>query len=281
MTWLIALGYVAAMSAAVCGFTLRGDPRVMGRLSPPGSTLGEPRSGFLGLLVRRLPLSRARAKVANLLLAAGGTEPEVERILGTKVLCAGAGVATGVTSWASDVATALLMSAVLGTAGFALPNFLLGRRAARVRASESAAAPDLLDAVAVCVTAGLSPRIALERASAVVRGPLAQELEGAQRQVVLGAQWRSALRGVAERTGLPELRRLSITLERSERLGSPVANQLRRLARDVRDERRLRDEERARRAPVAMLFPLVLCILPAFVLAAVVPAMLVAARDIG
>jgi tight adherence protein C len=86
---------------------------------------------------------------------------------------------------------------------------------------------------------------------------------------------------VAERTDLPELRRLSIRLERSERLGSPVANQLRRLARDVRDERRLRDEERARRAPVAMLFPLVLCILPAFVLAAVVPAMLVAARDIG
>jgi tight adherence protein C len=281
MTWLISFGYVAAISAAVCGFTLTGDPRVMGRLSPPGSTPREPRSGFLGLLVGRLPLSRARDKVANLLLAAGSTELEVDRILGTKVLCAGAGVAAGVTSWASGGATALLMSAVLGAAGFALPNFLLGRGAARVRASASAAAPDLLDAVAVCVTAGLSPRIALERAGAVVRGPLAQELEGARSQVVLGAQWRSALRGVAERTGLPELRRLSITLERSERLGSPVANQLRRLARDVRDERRLRDEERARRAPVAMLFPLVLCILPAFVLAAVVPAMLVAARDIG
>lgn len=281
MTWLISLGYVAAVGAAVCGFTLRGDPRVMGRLSPSGPIVGEPPSGVLGLVVTGLPLSRARAKVASLLLAAGSTEPEVDRILGTKVLCGGAGVVVGLTSWANGVSAALLMSAVLGTAGFALPNFLLGRRAARVRAGASAGAPDLLDAVAVCVTAGLSPRIALERAGAVVRGPLAQEIEGARRQVVLGAQWRSALRGVAERTGLPELRRLSITLERSERLGSPVADQLRRLARDVRDERRLRDEERARRAPVAMLFPLVLCILPAFVLAAVVPAMLVAAQDIG
>lgn len=281
MTWLIALGYVAAVSAAACGLTLRGDPRVMGRLSPSGPIAREMPAGVLGLVVTRLPFSRARAKVTRLLLAAGGTESEVDRILGTKVLGGGAGVAVGITSWANGVPTALLMSAVLGTAGFAFPNFWLGRRAVRVRASASAAAPDLLDAVAVCVTAGLSPRIALERAGAVVRGPLAQELEGARRQVVLGAQWRSALRGVAERTGLAELRRLSITLERSERLGSPVANQLRRLARDVRDERRLRDEERARRAPVAMLFPLVLCILPAFVLAAVVPALLVAARDIG
>jgi tight adherence protein C len=173
------------------------------------------------------------------------------------------------------------MSTVLGAAGFVLPNFLLARRAASARAEAFAAAPDLLDAVAVCVTAGLSPRTALDRAGAVVRGPLARELEEARRQVALGAQWRSSLREVAERTGLLELRRLSITLERSERLGSPVANQLRRLARDVRSERRLLDEERARRAPVAMLFPLVLCILPAFVLAAVVPAMLVAARDIG
>jgi tight adherence protein C len=281
VTWMISLGYVAALTAAVCGVTLRGDPRVMGRLSPPGSTATKARSGIRCLLARRLPLSRARARVATLLLAEGSTEPEVDRILGTKVLCGVAGVVGGLTSWANGVSTALLMSAVLGTAGFALPNFLLGRRAARLRASASAAAPDLLDAVAVCVTAGLSPRIALERAGAVISGPLAQELEGARRQVVLGAQWRSALRGVAERTGLPELRRLSVTLERSERLGSPVADQLRRLARDVRDERRLRDEERARRAPVAMLFPLVLCILPAFVLAAVVPAMLVAARDIG
>jgi tight adherence protein C len=123
--------------------------------------------------------------------------------------------------------------------------------------------------------------LALERAGEVARGPLAHELERAHREVTLGGEWRSALRAMAERTQLAELRRLAITLDRSQRLGSSVANQLRRLAREVRAERRLQEEERARRAPVAMLFPLVLCILPAFVLAAVVPALLVAARDIG
>jgi tight adherence protein C len=211
----------------------------------------------------------------------GRDDLAVDRFLGMKALCAGAGLVVGITMRSNGGILWLLMSAVLGAAGFAFPNFLLARRAAARRAEAATAAPDLLDAVAVCVTAGLSPRTALDRAGAVVRGPLTMELGEARRQVALGTSWRSALRGVAERTGLAELRRLSITLERSERLGSPVANQLRRLARDVRDERRLRDEERARRAPVAMLFPLVLCILPAFVLAAVVPAMLVAARDIG
>ena len=141
--------------------------------------------------------------------------------------------------------------------------------------------PDLLDLVALSVTAGLTPRLALERGAAVVTGPLAGELEAASSQVGLGVPWRDALRATAERTGLTELRRLAVALERSERLGAPVAQQLRRLAGDVREEERLRLEERARRAPVVMLFPLVFCILPAFVVAALIPAVLVAARGLG
>jgi tight adherence protein C len=88
------------------------------------------------------------------------------------------------------------------------------------------------------------------------------------------------IRRVAARTGLPELLRLAVTLERSERLGTPVAGRLRDLAREVRADRAARSEERARRAPVAMLFPLVFLILPAFVIAAVVPALLVATRGL-
>ena len=281
MTWLIALGYVAALTAFVCGLLLRDDPRILGRLPRLGSAGPSSQGRVRATLGRTLPLPGSRAKIRTLLPSEGRDDLAVDRFLGMKALCAGAGLAVGITMRSNGGTSWLLMSAVLGAAGFAFPNFLLARRAAARRAEAATAAPDLLDAVAVCVTAGLSPRTALDRAGAVVRGPLTMELGEARRQVALGTSWRSALRGVAERTGLAELRRLSITLERSERLGSPVANQLRRLARDVRDERRLRDEERARRAPVAMLFPLVLCILPAFVLAAVVPAMLVAARDIG
>jgi Flp pilus assembly protein TadB len=140
--------------------------------------------------------------------------------------------------------------------------------------------PGLLDLLAVSVTAGLSPRLALERAPELVSGGLRATLEVAKREVALGAPWRQALWAAARTSGLDELRRLALTLDRAERLGSPIAERLRDLAVEVRLERRTRREERARRAPVQMLFPLVFLILPAFVLSAVVPALLVATRGV-
>ena len=142
------------------------------------------------------------------------------------------------------------------------------------------AVPDLFDLLAVSVTAGLSPRLALERAPDVLGGRLGNALADVRRDVSLGSAWHAALEAAGAAAGVAELRRLAVTLQRAERLGSPIAERLRDLAAEVRDERRSRREERARRAPVQMLFPLVFLILPAFVMAAVVPALIVATRDI-
>jgi tight adherence protein C len=154
----------------------------------------------------------------------------------------------------------------------------VGRKVERSRLAGEV--PSLLDLLAVSVTAGLSPRLALERAPELVTGTLSATLEAARQDVALGAPWRQALETAGRTTGLDELRRLALTLDRAERLGSPIADRLRDLAVEVRLERRTRREERARRAPVQMLFPLVFLILPAFVLSAVVPALLVATRGV-
>lgn len=151
------------------------------------------------------------------------------------------------------------------------------RRVARAQlARRSAEVPNLLDLLAISVKAGLSPRLALDRATEVMSGPLQELLERLRRDVALGTPWRIVL----QQTGIVELDRLALTLDRAERLGTPIGEHLRDLANDVRFERRLLREERARRAPVQMLFPLVFLILPAFVLSAVVPALIVATRDI-
>lgn len=152
----------------------------------------------------------------------------------------------------------------------------LGRELTGTRA----AVPDLLDLLAVSVTAGLSPRLALERAPDLLDGALGEVLLTVRRDVALGSSWHVALEDAATSAGVAELRRLAITLRRAERLGAPLAERLRELASQVRNERRAQREERARRAPVQMLFPLVFLILPAFVVAAVVPALIVATRDI-
>lgn len=179
-----------------------------------------------------------------------------------------------------DPITALLAGPTLGLVGYRLPAFLRARQDRIRRTEMSAAVPDLLDVVAVAVTAGLSPRLALDRATGFVAGPLGRELSAMRHDVALGGTWRSGLRDGARRLAMPELQRLALILQRSERLGAPVADRLRALAREVRAERRTGREERARRAPVAMLFPLVFLILPAFVLAAMVPAVLVAVRGV-
>lgn len=273
--------YVIALVALVAAVAGRSDRVVIGRLVAlrlvEGRSSGS--SWALETVGRRFPRGRARARV-EARLAAGGRDPTTsDRVLGAKVLAAGLAAAVGAMLPAGAGRVPVL--GLLAAAGYVVPDFRLARRVTAMRRRARNAVPELLDLVAVSVSAGLTPRIALDRAAAVVGGPLGAELSRARAEVTLGTPWRRALRDLAQRTDLEELRRLSVTLSRSERLGSPVAERLRALAREVRAERRAEAEERARRAPVAMLFPLVFLILPAFVLAAVVPAVLVATRGIG
>jgi tight adherence protein C len=172
-------------------------------------------------------------------------------------------------------------SIALAAVGYRWADLVGARRARAFREKVSRRIPELLDLVAVSVGAGLSPRLALERSPDAIGGYVGEELGRARRQVALGESWSSALEDLARRMELPDLRRLAVTLRRSERLGAPVSEQLRALARDVRAERAARQQQRARRAPVTMLFPLVFLILPAFVLSAVVPAVLVAIGDVS
>jgi tight adherence protein C len=223
---------------------------------------------------------RADPRVLRVLAVDGEASPRRRPALGPRALAA-LGVVVGSSAAVVDLVTAVFAATVLGLAGYRLPGFLAARAAARRRLEVSRSVPDVIDVVAVSVAAGLSPRLALERATDAVPGPLGLELSAIRQDVVLGGSWSEGLREVARRLNGAELRRLAVVLERGQRLGAPMADRLRDLSREVRAERRSRREERARRAPVVMLFPLVFLILPAFVLAAVVPAVLVAVRDVS
>lgn len=271
VTWLVAAGFAVALWCFGVAVATRRDPRLWRWLAVPVPGRWSPlvRLGALAGTGRR------RAVVAARVERAGGPAVDVDRVLGHKVCGALAG-ATGWILLRPGGAAGPVLGAALVAGGYFLPDFLLARRARSLRDRASSSVADLLDLVAVSVSAGLTPRLALERAPEALGGPLGHEVSRARHAVSLGSSWRVVIRRVAERTELPELRRLAVTLERSERLGTPVAGRLRELAKEVRAERAARREERARRAPVAMLFPLVFFILPAFVIAAVVPALLVA-----
>jgi hypothetical protein len=97
----------------------------------------------------------------------------------------------------------------------------------------------------------------------------------------LGGRWRDELNRVGERLDLPDLRRLLGSLARTDAVGSSLSEEVAHLASDVREVRRAAAAQRARTAPVKMLFPLVFLVLPAFLLLTVVPVLLTTVRSIS
>ena len=152
-------------------------------------------------------------------------------------------------------------------------------RAKRLRAVD-AEVPQLLDLLAVASSAGLSAPLALRRAADAVYGPLADELSQVLQASDLGARWRDELAAMAARTGSSDLRRAVAALGRTETLGASLATSTADLAASVRAARRAATTQRARTAPIKMLFPLVFLILPAFLLLTVVPVLLSTVRSI-
>jgi tight adherence protein C len=155
---------------------------------------------------------------------------------------------------------------------------LAARRERRRRQREVAAvAADLVDLFAVAIGAGLNVRLAT---TAVAHrgppGPLSEHLRQVEDDVAAGARLADALDRLPTRlaaAGAPDetVRSLIAALVDAERYGTPLGPTLDRLAAEARRSRQRRAEEVARRVPVKLLFPLVICILPAFGLLTVAP----------
>jgi tight adherence protein C len=162
----------------------------------------------------------------------------------------------------------------------AVHRFAEARAEARRRRAMDAEIPQLLDLLAAGSAAGLSAVAGFQRSVQALRGPLGTELKASLDAVAVGARWRTELSAVTERLALPDLRRAMAVLTRTETLGTSLTGATRDLAADVRGSRRAAVAERARAAPVKMLFPLVFLVLPAFLLLTVVPVLLTTVRSI-
>lgn len=159
-----------------------------------------------------------------------------------------------------------------------VPRIVLARRHRRRLRQVDREIPLLLDALSSAAVAGLPPQSALRRAATVVDGPLGEELRTAVHAVDLGARWREQLDLLVARCPLRDLSRAVGVMSRTDALGVSFADGMTTLAVRAREARRADLTQRARTAPVKMLFPLVFLVLPAFLLLTVVP-LLVATLD--
>lgn len=169
---------------------------------------------------------------------------------------------------------ALLAALALPGAGWVVRQ----RAATRRLAARSEAAPAVLDLLGAALLAGLNPHKAVLRVAERAPEILREELGLAAAVLRLGGTPAAALRAAAERSGLDELQAAAAALEAAERWGAPPADALAARAEALRHRSRLHAEAEAGRAAVRLVFPLVLCFLPAFVLLVVVPTVVGALR---
>lgn len=141
------------------------------------------------------------------------------------------------------------------------------RAAARRRSDEiERRAPLALDLIAATVGAGVPLDSAVAAASRAVGGQLGEELERTLRTLRLGHRRADEFRDLAERTGSPSLARLAGALRISDRLGVPLADDLRRQAARARVERSRRVQEQAAAAAPRILLVVVFLLVPAALL---------------
>ncbi len=161
-----------------------------------------------------------------------------------------------------------------GVGGFFFPQLWLNQRAGQRRGQIIKSLPDSFDLITICVEAGLGLDAALARVAEKVEGPFADELHRALRDIALGRMRRDALRELGERTGVPDLMAFVNSVIQAEQMGSSVGAVLRVQAEQLRVRRRQRAEEQAQKAPVKMVFPLVLCIFPTLFIVILGPAVI-------
>lgn len=214
---------------------------------------------------------------ASLVEAARAAATTADDLAGRKFAAAAGGLLSAVvlTRFPATLAAAPLLTA----GGWRVPEAMLARRARALSEAARVALPDALDLLAACALAGMSIDGALRTVAPDIEGSLGGALRETVRAIDIGMPRRAAYRVLVERAPIPDVKALVRALERAERYGTPLASALVAQARDVRGRRRAAAEEAARAAPVRMLFPLVVCFLPAFVLLSVAPVVLTALRS--
>lgn len=207
-----------------------------------------------------------------------GLPADVDRFRAEQVLWGALGtVAGGAVGTASFVLrdagpVALVVLTLVGTGlGVTGADYLLSRRAARREALMLMEFPTVAELLALAVGAGEGAVGALDRVCRLSRGELAGELRRCLADARAGANLPTALSGLADRTGLPSLRRFVDGVVIAVQRGTPLAEVLRAQAQDVREEGRRALMEAGGKKEIAMMVPVVFLILPVTILFAVFP----------
>ncbi|MEG6585238.1 type II secretion system F family protein [Dendrosporobacter sp. 1207_IL3150] len=237
-----------------------------------------PITSDLSTVLARLTPSAIRKMVDEKLLAAGGFGGMgTEQFLG---LCGFLAVALPViTAFIATLANApvnkVLGSSIIAVAvAIAIPFILLNQKIAKRKLSIQKDLPDVLDLLTVSVEAGLGFDGALAKLSEKMKGALVDEFSRVLQEIRMGVPRREALSVMGIRCNVPDVSLFTTSLVQADQLGVSIGNVLRVQSASMREKRKQRAEEKAMKAPIKMLLPMVMFIFPTIFIVLLGPAVI-------
>ena len=161
--------------------------------------------------------------------------------------------------------------------GYYLPSIYLKIKTKHRQEEIFESFPDALDLMRICVSSGLGLDAAISRVGrelSITSKALAQEFHQLSLELRAGATRENALKNLANRTGVDDIKALVAMLIQSERFGTSVTDSLKIHADGLRSKRKLKAQETAAKIPAKLSIPMILCIFPAIFVVILGPAIL-------
>jgi tight adherence protein C len=224
-----------------------------------------------------VPGTEKATRTQLLMIRAGYRSPEaILAMRGVKLLCPIAALA-GVYFSGLYRVNVFFIPVVAFALGYLLPDMWLTWRVGSRQRKLRRGLPDALDLLVICVEAGLGLDQALLKVSQdmkISHPELSEELQFVNLEMRIGKTRIEALRELARRTGLDDIKALTAMLIQTERFGTSIAQSLRVYSDDMRIKRRQRAEEMSAKTSVKMVPPLVFFIFPALMVVILGPAII-------
>ncbi len=152
------------------------------------------------------------------------------------------------------------------------PDAILNRKVEERQYQLRRTLPDVMDLLVISVEAGLGFEQAIDRVVSAVPGPLSDEFSRMLGEVRAGSTRADAMRAMEQRTDIPEMRSFVLSILQADTFGVSIGRVLRSQADEMRIKRRQLAQERAQKAPVKMMVPMVFCIFPSLFVVILGPA---------